>query len=68
MTADVFYNSIDVCRVEEVFQMLREAKYICETISSTTAYIPSYDEYTFDCFEYEMSGHCCHSFDDAVFL
>ena len=57
-----------VCRVEEVFQMLREAKYICETISSTTVYVPSYDEYPCDCFEYEMSGHCCHSLDDDVFL
>ena len=36
--------------------------------SATTVYVPSYDEYPCDCFEYEMSGHCCHSLDDDVFL
>lgn len=71
LTSRIFYivrhDSIDVCRVEEVFQMLREAKYICESISSTMLYIPSYDEYPCDCFEYDMSGHCSHSLDDDVF-
>ena len=72
LTSRIFYivrdPRIKKCRVVEVFLKLREAKYICEAIPTVTLYTPSYDEHSCECFEYEMSGNCSHTFDDEVFL
>ena len=66
----IFYivSHTNVLRVLEVIQLLREVNYICLTIQPTQIYIPTFDERSCVCFEYEMSGDCPHTNDDEVLL
>ena len=72
LTHRIFYivrhSSVEVDRVREVIDLLREIKYLCETMPIIPVYAPSYDEHSCSCFEYEMSGDCSHTIDDEVFF
>lgn len=63
----VRHESVTAPRIVEIMQLLNLAKFICNKINTVppSPYMPSYDEHSCDCFEYQMSGDCSHSLDDV---